>query len=76
MQEVVYEKLEELIKCLDESELIKDIKNLKQEALKDEKLVQLLEEYHKKQDVLRDYELIDLKRSIIDNPNFALYKNK
>lgn len=76
MQEVVYEKLEELIKTFDESQLVDDVKKLKAKALEDKKLVSLLEEYHEKIDIYRDYELIELKRKILDNPNFSLYKNK
>ena len=76
MQEEVYQKLDELIDCLEESSIIKDVKRLKKIALEDEQLVNLLDEYHKKIDLYRDYELIDLKRKIIDNSNFSNYKAK
>lgn len=75
MQEEVYKKLEELIGCLDESNLIKDLKEASEKALEDKELVSLLEEYHSKVNTYKDYELVELKRKIIDNPNFSLYKS-
>jgi len=76
MQEEVYKKLEELICCFDESKLINDLKEAKENAFLDKELTNLLEEYHSKTEVYRDYELVELKRKIIDNPNFKNYTNK
>ena len=62
-------KVDNLINVIDNTEQVKDIKNLNEEIMKDEELLSLIKRYQETHDE-------KLKEQIINNELFSRYKEK
>ena len=67
--EELYEKVENLIVSIDDSNLVKDIKDLNKKIDNDKELIELLNKYHQTKDE-------KLKEEILSNDLFQEYKSK
>ena len=61
-------KLDNLIKVIDEEECIKSIRKLNKEILNDKKMVNLVTKYNETKD-------ISIKKELYNNPKFQIYKD-
>lgn len=67
--EKLIEKIEELKECLDECDIVCDLKKLNEEIYNDKELVKLLNDYNYSHDDI-------IKEKIISNSLFQRYKEK